>query len=106
MALEHAVAGAVRPNQSITWEDGDGIPLDLTGAVITGKKRNLSSQVTANIEGTLTVTNATAGIFVWAYAANEVAVAGDFAVQFTATFPNAPSPARSWKADWSVLEAL
>ncbi len=106
MALEHAVAGAVRPNQSITWEDGDGVPLDLTGATITGKKRNLSSLATSNIEGALTVTDAVNGVFVWAYHANDVAVAGDFTVQFTATFPSAPSPARNWKADWSVLEAL
>ncbi|HNT76856.1 MAG TPA: hypothetical protein PKH77_17740 [Anaerolineae bacterium] len=106
MALEHAVAGAVRPNQSITWEDGDGIPLNLTGATITGKKRNVSSLVTTSIEGTLTVTDAANGVFVWAYAAADVSTAGEFVVQFTATFPSAPSPARNWKEAWSVLEAL
>lgn len=59
------------------------------------------------IAGDLDITQATSGIFTWTYDAADVADAGEFDVQFTATW-DAPalSPARTFAAVWAVREAL
>lgn len=106
MALAHAIAGATRPSQVITWTRDDGTPEDLTGATITGKLRRASTGDITNIAGTLSVTDATAGKFTWAYAAADVATPGHYRVQFTAAFGSEPTPARTIVADWEVKEAL
>ena len=49
MALAHAVAGATRPSQVITWTRDDGTAEDLTGATITGKIRSLADGTTRDI---------------------------------------------------------
>jgi hypothetical protein len=105
MALAQAVAGGLRPSQTITWTREDGTPEDLTGATITGKLLNLASGETRAIAGALTVTDADAGQFRWDYAAGDV-VAGAYNVQFTADFGAAPSPARTFSASWDVAPAL
>lgn len=105
MALALAVAGATRPGQSITWLDGDGAPVDLTGATITGKKRNRNSGTVSNIVGLLTVTSAANGVFVWTYDLADVDTAGLYVVQFTASFGSAALE-RTIITDWAVREAL
>lgn len=106
MGLAPAIAGATRPGQSITWLDGDGSPVDLTGATITGKMRNKHSGQTRDITGVFTVTDGSAGVFVWIYDVGDVATAGAYAVQFTAAYSSAPSPERNIIASWNVMEAL
>ncbi len=105
MALARAVQGAKRPSQLITWSDEDGNAVDLTGAIIAARLRN-SGGTTRASDGTFTITNAAGGIFRWDYGTADVATADTFAVQFTATFSSAPTPARSLVADWIVLEAI
>jgi hypothetical protein len=106
MALAAAVEGATRPSQVITWTRADDTPEDLTGATLTGVILNVDTNETRAIAGTLTVTTAASGIFTWAYHANDVADAGSFKVQITASFGSAPTPARTIIADWSVHEEL
>lgn len=105
--LAAAIQGALRPTQQITWLDGEGVALDLTDATITGIIRNRASGATRAIAGDLDITQATDGIFTWSYDAADVADAGQFDVQFTATW-DAPalSPARTFAATWAVHEAL
>jgi len=106
MALAAAVQGARRPSQTITWTDDNGAPLDLSGAVITARIRNTTSNQTAASDGTFTVVTAASGIFRWDYSPADVATAGDFEVQFTATFTAGLTPARTIVAPWSVLKSI
>jgi hypothetical protein len=106
MGLAAAIAGANRPSQQITWLTSDGESVDLTGATITGRMRNKDTNATRDISGTLTVTDATSGVFVWAYSTADVQTAGGYAVQFTATYAAAPTVTRSIVAAWTVMEAL
>ena len=106
MGLAPAIAGATRPGQQITWLDGDGLPVDLTGATITGKMKNKNSGQTRDITGLLTLTDASNGVFTWTYDVGDVATAGAYVVQFTATYGSAPSPERNIIAGWTVMEAL
>jgi hypothetical protein len=106
MALAAAVAGALRPSQLIVWERTDGALENLTGATITGKIRNQRDGVTRDIAGVLTVVDGAAAQFRWDYAVADVAEADTFWVQFTATFADSPTPARTFAAEWSVEPAL
>lgn len=106
MALAHAVAGALRPSQVITWLQEDGDAEVLTDATLSGKIRSKRTGAVRDIAGDLTVTDGANGIFTWVYHADDVAVAGLFDVQFTATFGSSPSPARTLTTTWEVKEAL
>lgn len=106
MGLAPAIAGATRPGQQITWLDGDGAPVDLTGATITGRMKNKSSGQTRDITGLLTVNDGPNGVFTWTYDTEDVETAGGYAVQFTADYSEAPSPERNVIAAWTVMEAL
>ena len=105
--LAAGIQGALRPTQQITWLDGEGVALDLTDATVTGVIRNRASGAARAVAGDLDITQAANGIFVWTYDAADVADAGHFDVQFTATW-DAPalSPARTFTATWQVYEAL
>ena len=106
MALASAIEGATRPAQSITWYRGDGVtPEDLAGATITGRLRYAVDGSSRSIAGTLTVTDGAAGEFTWAYDADDVAQPGAYEVQFTATFSEEPTIAKTQKTAWRVLEA-
>lgn len=106
MALAAAVAGAVRPSQTITWLRDDGEPEVLTGATLTGKIRNPSTGTTRAIAGSLVIVNGAAGQFRWDYDPADVADAGEQQVQFTASFASNPTPARTITEEWVVYEAL
>lgn len=106
MGLAAAVQGARRPSQTITWTDEDGTALDLSGATITARIRNITSNLTATSDGAFTIVTAASGIFRWDYSAADVATAGSFEVQFTATYGSAPTPARTIVAPWSVLRSI
>jgi len=104
MALAAAVQGARRTAQLITWLDEDGDPLDISGAVLTARLRRVATGDVATADGLLTVTDGPAGQFSWQYGAADVAAAGDFEVQFTAT-ANGLSD-RTFLESWEVVEAL
>lgn len=106
MALAKAIQGGLRPAQEITWLREDGEVEDLTDATITGTIREHDSGDQRAIAGTLTVTDGAAGVFVWAYAAADVATAGRFTVQFNAAFGAEPSPAKTTKTSWEVSGSL
>lgn len=86
MALASAVRGARHTAQVITWADAEGDPQDLTGATLTGRISNRSMNETRLIDGTLTITDAANGVLTWAYGAVDVGAAGDYLVQFVATY--------------------
>lgn len=105
MALANAVQTALRPSQIVTWTRDDGTPENLTGATLTGKIRDYAG-VVRDITGTLTLTTPATGVFTWAYSAVDVAEAGQFLVQFTASFGSSPTPAKTIAATWNVYEAV
>lgn len=105
MALADAVQGSRWPAQQITWAPESGGAANLTNAVITGKIRASSGQTRA-VAGTCTVTDGPAGVFVWQYAAADVADAGIFDVQFTATWPDGLTPGKTFVTRWTVAESL
>jgi len=104
MALAAAVAGGLRPSQIVTWTRDDGTPEPLTGATLTGTITDRTTEATRAIAGTLTVTDAAAGQFRWDYAAGDVATAGHYDVQFSASFASGQTPARTFVARWQVAE--
>ena len=107
MALASAVQGGRRPGQLITWQrESSAAPEDLTDATLTGHIRNRATGTTRAIAGPLTVTDGTAGVFRWDYAAADVAEAGRFDVQFVAAFTAGLSPARTFVAQWEVRGSL
>jgi len=105
MALADAVQGSRWPAQQVTWTPEGGGGAVLTGAAITGKIRNASGQTRA-VAGTITVTDGPGGVFTWQYAAEDVAEAGIFNVQFTATWPDGLTPGKTFIAPWIVAESL
>jgi hypothetical protein len=101
MALSNAVQGATHTVQRITWADGDGDPLNLTGATITARLLDLATGQARAATGTLEVLDAEAGLFSWAYGVADVATAGAFNVQFVATFgaTNDKTLAELWQVE-------
>lgn len=106
MALVSAVQGGLRPSQEIQWRQADGALLSLSGATLSGTLRNRATGAKRNVAGALSVTDAAAGKFLWDYAAADVAEVGVFDVEFVAAFGAAPTPAKTYVAQWSVLESL
>jgi hypothetical protein len=86
MALIGVLKGSRHTAQQITWTRTDGTAENLTGATVTGTLYNQTTGVSRAITGTLTLVTAASGIFLWTYSALDVGTAGDYAVQFTATF--------------------
>lgn len=85
MALASAIKGARHTAQVVVWTDGEGDAQDLTGATLTGRIAEASGE-TRLIDGVLTVSDAAAGQFTWAYGAADVGEPGDFLVQFVASY--------------------
>lgn len=104
MSLAAAVQFSVRPAQRITWTDGAGTALDITGATMTGYIQPSSGAARA-ITGALTVIDGAAGIFEWQYSAADVAEAGKFEVTFVATFPSGPTPGRTRRTAFEVFSS-
>jgi hypothetical protein len=102
--LASAVKGGKRPSQTVTWELDDGTALDLTGATITATIVDRISGASRVADGVFTVTDGPEGEFRWDYGTNDVATAGMFMVQFSASFGSAPTPARTRKSAWMVYE--
>ncbi len=101
MALSNAVQGARHTSQRITWQDGDGDPLNLAGATITARIKDLDTGTARAATGTLEVLDAEAGLFSWVYGVDDVATAGAYHVQFVATFgaANDKTLAELWEVE-------
>lgn len=106
MALSSAVQGAKRPSQTVTLTDTDGTAVDLTGATITARLRNVASGAEANSDGSFVVTNAAGGVFRWDYGTTDVATAGRFQVQFNLAYSSGVTPMRTFVESWTVYEAI
>ena len=104
MALSNAVAGARHTSQRITWTDGDGDPLNLIGATLTGRIKSQDGGAAAAIAGTLTIVDGAAGIFDWTYGTTDVATAGAYHVQFTATYGSTAD--KTLIESWVVEDAI
>jgi hypothetical protein len=104
MALSNAVQGATHTAQQITWVDGDGDPLNLTGATITARIKDLDTGEARAATGTLSVLDAEAGLFSWVYSTADVATAGAYHVQFVATFgaANDKTLAELWEVEAAI----
>lgn len=99
------VQGATRIPLRLTWVDTNGAAVDLTGATITARMTNDGTTVRA-VTGSLNVVNpGTAGQFDWDFSAADVATAGVWQVQFTATF-SGNEYHRSFSALLTIDEAL
>lgn len=104
--LPDAVQGARYLVRYISWVDGDGDPMNLTDATLTGKKQSLETGTVTELDGVLTVVEpGTAGVFTWKYGENDVAAAGEFLIQITATFPGNLTD-RTMLEEWTVHRAL
>ena len=104
MSLSNAVQGARHTAQQINWVDGDGDPLNLTGAAITARLLDLATSTARAVTGTLEVLDAEAGLFSWVYGVDDVATAGAFNVQFVATFgaANDKTLAELWEVEAAI----
>jgi hypothetical protein len=98
--LARVIQGATRTPQTVTWLLSDGTPKDLTGATLTGFIRPARSLTTRAITGTLTLIEPESGTFDWDYSEADVGTAGNFVVQFKATF--GPESDYSEPAEWQV----
>lgn len=107
MTLAAAIQGAKRPSQTITWTDEDGVAVDLTGATITARIRNVGTGVTATSDGVFAPTvNASDGEFTWAYGSNDILAAGMYEVQFSAAYGSGVTPSRTFLSIWTVSEGI
>jgi hypothetical protein len=68
--------------------------------------RNRATGATRAVTGSIALTDASRGEFVWTYSEADVAEAGEFDVEFTATFGSGPTPAKTFLARWRVEESL
>lgn len=105
MSIPNAVQTSRRPTLRITWQRTNGEPVDLTGSAITGTIKNKSTGATAAITGTLALVDADMGIFSWAFGSVDVGTAGNFFVQFRATYGDATFEL-SIPESWEVVTAL
>jgi len=100
MGLANAVKGSDRIGQTVTWSP----IVDITGAILTGIIRTnpSDSDNERTIDGTLTMSDGTAGQFMWTYGETDVGTAGTFWVKFTANFGDKEAVSR-WEK-WRVYE--
>lgn len=104
MSLQPAVEGARHTAQTITFARADEATQNLTDATITATIRDVRTGIETAATGTFTLVTATSGIFSWAYSAGDVATAGQYQVQFKATYADLSFDRSEWQ-DWIVLPA-
>jgi hypothetical protein len=103
MALETAIEGGRHTAQSITFARADDATQNLTGATLSGTIKNIRTGVERAITGTLALGTPASGIFTWTYSAGDL-VAGDYQVQFVATYGDATVDRSVW-SNWTVQPA-
>jgi hypothetical protein len=106
MPLASAVRGGTRPAQTVAWLREDGTPEDLSGAALSGFIRSRASGETRPVAGALNVADGPGGVLRWDYAADDVAEAGAFDVQFVASFASGQTPAKTFITRWEVRASL
>jgi len=84
MALPSKVQGSLNELMQITWADGDGNAIDLSGGTITAVIKNKATGVSRAATGSFALVTAASGIFSWDASAADVAEPGQFEVQFKA----------------------
>lgn len=106
MPLRKAVQSASHTGQRITFDREDGNPVDLTGATVTARIKNVETGAVVDSDGAFAVpVTAKMNQFLWAYGTTDVATAGRYTVQFTATYPDTTAE-RSFHEPWEVVEAF
>lgn len=108
MALPDSVKNSDHTSILITCQREDGSVVDLTGSTLTGVFKNKVTLVNKNITGTLSLVDAIGGQFRWLHSsgsAGDVANAGNFKVQFTATYGDSTKEI-SIPEDWQVVDLL
>lgn len=106
MPLANFIQYARKRAQTITWTDDDGNALDLTGATLYGRMENSRTLERKSVTGTLVLSNAPAGVFIWTPSAADVADAGNFMVQFKAIYQSDGKSERSYKTALKVFESF
>lgn len=104
VTIPPAIQGARLPGRQISWFRSDGTAENLTGAVLTARIRNRLTSEVRDVTGVLNVTDPTNGVFTWAFSSEDVAVAGDYDLQFTASFGGLI--AKTFTVTWSVLRSV
>jgi hypothetical protein len=107
MNLTTIAEGSLRPSIYSVWTHADNTtPEDLTNATLSGWIKDLATREVRAIEGDLVVTDATAGVFRWDFAAADAADSGQFEVQFSATWNTDPTPGRTIVGQWEITESI
>ena len=96
-----AVQGGNMTELHCQWLQADGVPFDLTGATLTATRKQTDTHEVFTIEGDLTITNASLGLFTWSLSDLDTAIDGVFRVQFKAAF--ADGVELTYPALWRVL---
>ena len=89
--------------QTITFARPDEATQNLTSATLSGTIKNVRTGVERAITGTFALVTAASGIFAWTYSAGDL-VAGDYQVQFVATYADTTADRSVWY-DWTVQPA-
>ena len=97
-----------RPILLIVWTHADGTTGEnLTGATLSGYIKDMSTETSRPIAGTLTITAPAAnGVFTWQPDPADIANAGAHQVQFEAVFGEEPDPARTIVYDWEIADSI
>lgn len=109
MALAGVTQGSRHIAQQITWKERDVnnvlTAINLVGATITAKKKNKIGTV-VGCDGTFIFDDdGSDGIFNWTYGAVDVGTAGEFEIQFIATYGDSTKD-KTLVESWTVHEAF
>ena len=104
MNIPNAYKDAILPALDLTWRREDGEYVDLTGATLTGRLYNKGTASAKDITGTLSITKPVQGRFNWNKSAGDVDTAGQYLVQFKATYSSGSE--YSIPDAWEVLTPL
>ncbi len=103
--LADAIQGRTHTPAEIVWIRRDDTPQDLTGATLSAAMVNRRTKVVRAATGVFAVQSAVNGVFTWTYSDADVADAGDFLVQFTATYGDGTADS-TFQTAWTVRVAL
>ena len=105
MSISPWYTGQTLPALAITLLDDDNAPVNLTGATLALLIESESTTGSTNEPvgaGTWTITNATAGQATYAWAAADVATAGQYQLRVVVTLPN--GTVKTDAVPWSVVQ--
>lgn len=105
MTLPATIRGATHTGLQLTWKRADGSAVDLTGGTITGRMKSADGVVRAITGSLMVVAPPTNGVFRWMFAEADVAVAGVFFVQFTATYGDG-SDDHTFVDSWMIEDVI